>query len=97
MRAGDAALKRIRELAHDSRNVVFTGHARQKMVQRGITSAQVLETLRKGTVEESAHLNTHRNWQVRLRHRCAGDEVTVAAALEQDQATGDQVVVITAF
>jgi hypothetical protein len=41
------ALRRIRRLAGDSANVVFTDHAKTRMRQRRVTPLEVLEVLRK--------------------------------------------------
>jgi len=54
MRMDDAnALKFLREIAADSGQVVFVGHATKRMVQRKVTRPMVLDCLRSGSVDES--------------------------------------------
>lgn len=86
----------IREAAGDSARVFFTPHARKRMKQRKITPTQIYDCLRSGIICESAHVNIHGHWQCTLTRRHAGDEVTVAAALERD-ANGEWVAVITVY
>jgi hypothetical protein len=93
----DANLQRlIREAAADTARVFLAPHARKRMRERKITQTQVYECLRRGTVSEPAHTNLHGNWQCTLTSRHAGDDVSVVAALERDDA-GDWIVVITVF
>ena len=76
-------LRRIRELAAEDANVRFTKHAVVRMAQRKILIRQVLTVLRGGVIIEGPALNIHGNWQCTLRHFAAGNEVQVAAAIEQ--------------
>lgn len=93
----DDNLKRmIREAATDTSRVFFSPHAKKRMKQRKITPTQVYDCLRNGSVCEPAHVNIHGNWQCTLTRRHAGDEVTVAAALERD-GQGNWVTVITVY
>ena len=89
-------LRIVRELAQKSENVFIKKHAKQRMVQRGITLMQVLECLRKGVIDEPAHLSIQGDWKCTLRHQCAGDMVRVAAAIEKDDG-GNWIAVITVF
>jgi hypothetical protein len=86
----------ISDTAKDSGRVFITPHAKQRMCERNITRAQVLDCLRNGSVSESAHTNLQGNWQCVLTRRNAGDDVRVVAALERSE-DGDWVVVITVF
>jgi hypothetical protein len=80
--SADAALKRIRELAEDSRNVFITRHALQRMVERQITRLQVIECLLRGVVSEGPALDPHGNWKCTLRRFAAGQELEVVVALQ---------------
>ncbi|MGG1946965.1 DUF4258 domain-containing protein [Trinickia sp. NRRL B-1857] len=97
LKLNDENLKRmIREAVADSARVFFTPHARKRMKQRKITPTQVYDCLRSGTICESAHVNIHGHWQCTLTRRQAGDEVTVAAAVERDE-NGHWIAVITVY
>jgi multidrug efflux pump subunit AcrB len=46
------ALEKVREIAADSNNVIWTTHMRERMEERGIDATDVLNILRKGSVEQ---------------------------------------------
>jgi hypothetical protein len=97
LKLNDTNLQRlIREAAAETARVYMTPHAKQKMRERQIAPRQVYECLRKGYVSEPARINIKGNWQCTLTWRHAGDDVSVAAALERDDG-GDWVIVVTAF
>jgi hypothetical protein len=68
-------------------------HARTRMRKRSITSDQVLEVLRRGSIApgENPAPDIYGNWKATLRKNVAGEEVNVAAALDKG------VVVITVY
>lgn len=78
-----AFVDRVRALSVSSENVVFTRHARLRMLQRDVTDLQVLEVLRRGSVvrDEGPAPDIHGNWKATLRRTVAGQEVNVAAVL----------------
>ena len=91
----DANLRRkIAQLSVDSSKVFITDHAKRQMERRRVNRRQVDDVLTKGHVVESAHRNTHGNWQCTLEYSTSGDLVKVAAALEIDS-SGESVIVIT--
>lgn len=95
LRLSDAGfVRKVRAIAKDSYRVVVTRHARQRMKQRRIDMHQVMECLRKGIIFEPAHLTIDGDWKATLEHRCAGDVVRVAVAIER-QADGELAVVVT--
>ena len=97
LRLNDAnMLKLVREAAQDTGNVFFEPHAKQRMRQRKITPRHVYECLRRGVIDEPAHLNVRGNWKCTLRHVWAGDEVRVVAVLERDE-NGNWIAVVTVF
>jgi hypothetical protein len=89
-------LRIIRELAQDSGNVFIEPHAKKRMKQRQITLTQVLECLRKGSIDEPAHENIRGNWKCTLCLQHAGDLVRLVAVLEKDE-KGDWIAVVTVF
>ena len=96
-RLNDRSLRRlICETAQDANRVFFTPHSKQRMRQRKIDADRVLDCLRKGVVSESAHTNLHGNWQCTLTRLNAGDEISVAAAVDRAE-DGDWVIVATVF
>jgi hypothetical protein len=88
-----AFLERVRKLSASSANVIFLPHARERMRKRRITTDQVLEVLRRGSIApgENPAPDIYGNWKATLRKNVAGDEVKVAAALDKS------VVVITVY
>lgn len=87
------ALRLLREIASDSGQVIFTRHARQRMLQRKITPVQVLACLRRGFVSEPVALDLHGNWKLTLTHRAAGRDLDVAVAIDVPR----RAIVITVF
>ena len=77
------ALRLLREIAADSARVVLLTHAKQRMRQRQITLAQVLDVMRKGWMAEPATVDNpilaDQPWQ-------AG---TALLNLDPDEAVGD--------
>ncbi|WP_301951150.1 DUF4258 domain-containing protein [Burkholderia sp. L27(2015)] len=96
-RLNDHNLRRlISDTAKDSGRVFITPHAKKRMRERRITLLQVLDCLRNGMISEPAHTNLQGNWQCTLTRRNAGDQVSIAAAMERTE-DGDWAVVITVF
>lgn len=91
-----AMLHVIRRLAQDSCNVFLTPHAKKRMNKRKITLPQVLACLRNGAIVEPVHQNITGNWKCTMQYRWAGDEVSVAVALERED-DGDWIAVVTVF
>jgi hypothetical protein len=79
------ARKRVRELASDSRRLVWTDHIQQRMVERGFSTLDVLRVLRDGDIEDDpVRARIPGDWRVKLvlrleRGRTAG-VVTVIAS-----------------
>ena len=91
-RSGPAALRRIRELAAESVNVVFTQHAKRQMRTRTITPPQVIDVLRLGSIVEGPALDAYGCWKCTMRRFAAGETTHVAVAL-----CDSELVVITAY
>lgn len=87
-------LKRLRLAATDSARVVVMGHAKKRMRERGINLNQVITCLQRGVISERAHLTAYGDWKATVTHRCAGDVVCVAVALEMKE-NGDYCIVVT--
>jgi len=79
---GDTALRQIRELAKDSSRVIRTTHARERMIERGISIQQVFTCLRAGIIIEGPAPNAHGNWQVTMMARQSGDEITCVVVID---------------
>lgn len=80
--SADVALRTIRQIAVDSANVIVPSHAKLRMRQRGVTLRQIEACLERGTISEGPYGNAHGNWQVNLRRHAAGEELTLAVAIE---------------
>ena len=92
----DTAIALVRELAAEGGRVVFTSHARQRMVERDVSSQQVLNVLLRGQISESVTWKQDRqNYHLSIRALTAGDEVTVGCVIEVEMLMGQVVTVIT--
>ena len=59
--------QRVRELAADSKNLVWTDHIQQRMAERGIDADGVLRILRSGDVEEETlEAEKAGDWKIKL-------------------------------
>ena len=86
----------IKQIAKDSSRVVMTVHCNARMVERGVTLAQVLRCLIRGMEKDVEFDNSTGCFKVTLEHRTAGVRLSVVAALEKDE-KGGLVVAVTAF
>ncbi len=69
-------------------------HAKQRIVQRKVSSSQVLACLKHGYVCEQAHLDIHGNWKATIEYVTGGDCVQVVAAIKKND-KGDLIVIVT--
>ena len=76
-------LQRLRLAAESSARIVITGHAKTRMRKRNITTGQIVKCLQKGIVSVPAHLTPCGDWKATVTHRNAGDNISVAVALEK--------------
>lgn len=65
----ERAQARVRELAKESANVMFTQHAWDRMEERGFEDIEVLRVLRSGYVEEPPKDLGHGDWQCKVLRR----------------------------
>lgn len=77
------AKQRIRELAADTANVRWGQHARERMVERGITDTDVLKVLRAGYVEtDPVRSDIGDGWKVKVvKPHAAGREIGVVTLI----------------
>ncbi|ALM86998.1 DUF4258 domain-containing protein [Bordetella sp. N] len=94
--SGHQFLRIVRGLATDTVNVKFSGHALDRMRERGYTTTQVYACIRKGSLYEPVHQDIRGDYKCTLRHICSGDEVKVAIALKRND-RGGWIAVITVF
>lgn len=93
----DATLRRrIAELSLDSSKVFLAVHAKVRMEERGISSRQIFECLKRGHMTDHAWQEERGGWRCTLRHRSAGDMVAVGVSLRRRE-SGDYIAVITVF
>jgi hypothetical protein len=80
------AQRRVRELAKDTGNVVWTDHIKERMDERGLDSDAVLRILRGGDVEEEpTEADKPGDWKIKMVRRMAtGRFAGVATVLTQD-------------
>ena len=82
---------RMHDLAKNTLNINWTEHALERLDERGLTTRQVLSTLRDGEAERDPIPDQDGDWEVVLIRRSAGRLVRVVAAL-----SGCRLYVITA-
>ncbi|MDO8907320.1 MAG: DUF4258 domain-containing protein [Pseudohongiella sp.] len=85
----------IKAAAEQSENIIITNHAKQRMIERGITRSEVNRCLRHGQQQGKGFINDKSNWQVELLHTVAGRRLAVQAVLiEEERRT---VIVVTTW
>jgi hypothetical protein len=85
------AIRLVRELAADSKNVGLSKHCRERMQERDITLRQILDCLLKGTISDGPTMDIYGNWKMDIYR--AADDLTCAVAIEWRS----HLIVITAF
>lgn len=94
----DSCREIVRELVAEGGRVTFRTHAFNRMDERDISSAQVMQVLRRGEIVEGPSWSArYGNWEFMMQADASGDLVNVKSALEVEQLMGRVVVVITAF
>ena len=86
-------LLHMREILQ-ARSMFLTDHAKKRMVQRRVSSQQILQCLERGLIDEPAHLTIHGDWSATIGYFTGGDYVKVAAAISKDN-KGEIIIVIT--
>lgn len=86
-------LLHLREVLQ-ARSMFLTDHAKKRMVQRRISSQQILQCLQRGSIDEPAHLTIQGDWSATIGYFTGGDFVKVAAAISKDN-KGEIIIVIT--
>ena len=92
-RPSDAAVELARKAAIPTDLLVWTKHVRERMAARDIVTEQVLTCLEKGRVVDGPMKDIYGGWKFDLCCRSAGDELTVAVAVNLEE----KVVLITAY
>jgi hypothetical protein len=86
-------LLHMREILQ-ARSMFLTDHAKKRMVQRKVSSQQILQCLQRGSIDEPAHLTIQGDWSATIGYFTGGDYVKVAAAISKDN-KGEIIIVIT--
>ena len=86
------ALRKIRELAADSANVVAGPEYPWRAVKRKLNWHDVIRALQRDSIVEGPYLDQKGCWRCRLERFAAGEELTVIVSI-----CGRTLVVITAF
>jgi len=77
-----SARDRVRELAKDSGNIVWTTHIRERMEERGIDSDAVLRILRQGDVDTLPEPQSKKGqWKVKLTRKMATGRVAAVVTV----------------
>jgi hypothetical protein len=89
---GVPTLDHVRALAADSGKVFITEHARDRMLERGISDLEVIDCLRHGVIQRPSQMDRKTgHLKCRMEHFGPSRNVAVVAAL--DEANPDVVVV----
>jgi len=88
--------KRVREIAQDSGNIIWTNHAQQQMKKRHITFAMATDVLCRGTVQKEPEQDIRTGHMIcRMERYCAGEDIGICVALKSEQAS--KIIVVTAI
>lgn len=94
----EQCLDYVREIVAEGGRITFRNHAFERMEERDISNAQVMQVLRRGDIIDGPTWSTrYSNWEFMMQADAAGEVVNVKAALEVEQLMGRVVAVITAF
>lgn len=87
--------KHIRTIAKDSSCVFFTKHVKVRMNQRKITTAEVLDCIRNGTISRALEQSQDgQSLECRMERHVAGRNVAVVVALCDED---PDIVLVTVF
>jgi hypothetical protein len=85
----------IRAIATDSGRILFTRHAKERMRQRSVTYAQVLEVLQRGVIRREPEPDIKTGHMLcRMERHIAGRSVGAVVALQSVQADSGAVVTV---
>ena len=74
----------IHELSNDTNNLHWSEHAFERMLERDVSTRQVLSVIRQGKVRRGPDQDQFGDWRVTVRKRsAAGQTVEVALALRE--------------
>jgi len=92
---GPAAQSRVRELAANSKNLVWTDHIYEQMDARSIDADDVLQILRSGYVDEPPTPgNKEDDWKVEIGLRLKSGRVGVVVTVIEKQ---NRLILVTTF
>lgn len=92
------ALQHVRDLVAEGGRVVWLPHAHDRMEERDISSTQILNVLKRGSVVEAVRWDSnYSNWKLGIQDISAGELLTVQVALDVERLMGQVVLVITAY
>lgn len=76
---------------------IYTDHMKQRMLERGVTSRQVLKCLKQGIPYESPEYDAeHNSWCIRLLHKPSGEKPLVVVVAIQS-VNGKEVILVTTY
>jgi hypothetical protein len=82
LRAEDA-IRKVRELASDSANIVIVGHARERGKSRRINRIMIERCLQRGTLVEGPYVAPRSGfWRMNFYRHAAGEEMTCVVEID---------------
>jgi uncharacterized protein DUF4258 len=79
-------------MAADCDRLAYSGHAQDRMVERGVTILDVKRCLQMGRIVEEPTLNARGHWKMTVHRFAAGEALDVAVVIEMPD---NGVVVVT--
>lgn len=76
--------------------ILFTKHASERMVERGITNRQIMKCIEHGYVVEGPYRDIYGNWKMTMETISAGDRISTVAVLDRDS-SGNYCLIVTVF
>ena len=72
----------LQQVADDTRRLIITYHADERMRERGITRTDVIRVLSTGRIVEGPGQSAKGNWEMRVEGISAGSYVTLGVAID---------------
>lgn len=85
----------VKAIAADTKNIILTNHARDRMRERSITRIEINRCLQHGQQRGDGVQDEQGNWKVEMLHTVAGRRLIVQAVVQEEG--GSKVIVVTAW
>jgi len=76
------ALSILRDIAGDTRRLILTHHAKERMVQRKATLTDVIRVIKRGRITEGPAQAANGSWELKMEGVSAGTHLQVVVAID---------------